>query len=188
MKYEMVIGLEIHVELGTKSKIFCSCSTQFGGKPNTNVCPVCLGMPGVLPVLNERVVEYAVKAGLALNCEIAKYSKLDRKNYFYPDLPKAYQVSQYDLPLCIGGYLDVAVGDETTRVGITRIHIEEDAGKLVHTQDGTLIDYNRCGVPLIEIVTEPDIRSAEQRWNSQKALEIFCFTQKYLTVKCRKAL
>lgn len=162
MKYEMVIGLEIHVELGTKSKIFCSCSTQFGNKPNTNVCPVCLGMPGVLPVLNERVVEYAVKAGLALNCEIAKFSKLDRKNYFYPDLPKAYQVSQFDLPLCIGGYLDVAVGEETTRVGITRIHIEEDAGKLVHTQDGTLIDYNRCGVPLIEIVTEPDMRSAEQ--------------------------
>lgn len=162
MKYEMVIGLEIHVELGTKSKIFCSCSTQFGNKPNTNVCPVCLGMPGVLPVLNEKVVEYAVKAGLSLNCEIAKFSKLDRKNYFYPDLPKAYQVSQYDLPLCIGGYLDVSVGEETTRVGITRIHIEEDAGKLVHTQDGTLIDYNRCGVPLIEIVTEPDIRSAEQ--------------------------
>ncbi|NMC56890.1 MAG: Asp-tRNA(Asn)/Glu-tRNA(Gln) amidotransferase subunit GatB [Eubacteriaceae bacterium] len=162
MKYEMVIGLEIHVELGTKSKIFCSCSTQFGNKPNTNVCPVCLGMPGVLPVLNEKVAEYAVKAGLSLNCEIAKFSKLDRKNYFYPDLPKAYQVSQYDLPLCIGGYLDVSVGEETTRVGITRIHIEEDAGKLVHTQDGTLIDYNRCGVPLIEIVTEPDIRSAEQ--------------------------
>ena len=162
MKYEMVIGLEIHVELGTKSKIFCSCSTQFGDKPNTNVCPVCLGMPGVLPVLNERVVEYAVKAGLSLNCEIANFSKLDRKNYFYPDLPKAYQVSQYDLPLCIGGYLDVAAGEETTRVGITRIHIEEDAGKLVHTQDGTLIDYNRCGVPLIEIVSEPDIRSALQ--------------------------
>jgi len=162
MKYEMIIGLEIHVELGTKSKIFCSCSTQFGSKPNSNVCPVCLGMPGVLPVLNERVVEYAIKAGLALNCQIAKYSKMDRKNYFYPDLPKAYQVSQFDFPLCLNGYLDVQTNDETTRVGITRIHIEEDAGKLIHVQDGTLIDYNRCGVPLIEIVTEPDIRSAEQ--------------------------
>jgi aspartyl-tRNA(Asn)/glutamyl-tRNA(Gln) amidotransferase subunit B len=162
MKYEMIIGLEIHVELGTKSKIFCSCSTQFGSKPNSNVCPVCLGMPGVLPVLNERVVEYAIKAGLALNCEIAKYSKMDRKNYFYPDLPKAYQVSQFDFPLCLNGYLDITTNKETTRIGITRIHIEEDAGKLIHAQDGTLIDYNRCGVPLIEIVTEPDIRSAEQ--------------------------
>jgi aspartyl-tRNA(Asn)/glutamyl-tRNA(Gln) amidotransferase subunit B len=162
MKYEMVIGLEIHVELGTKSKIFCSCSTKFGSKPNTNVCPVCLGMPGVLPVLNERVVEYAIKAGLALNCQIAKYSKMDRKNYFYPDLPKAYQVSQFDYPLCLKGYLDINTNNETTRVGITRIHVEEDAGKLIHTQDSTLIDYNRCGVPLIEIVTEPDIRSAEQ--------------------------
>lgn len=162
MKYEMVIGLEIHVELGTKSKIFCSCSTKFGSKPNTNVCPVCLGMPGVLPVLNERVVEYAIKAGLALNCQIAKYSKMDRKNYFYPDLPKAYQVSQFDYPLCLKGYLDINTNNETTRVGITRIHVEEDAGKLIHTQNSTLIDYNRCGVPLIEIVTEPDIRSAEQ--------------------------
>jgi len=162
MKYEMVVGLEIHAELATKSKIFCSCSTQFGSSPNTNVCPVCLGMPGVLPVLNKKAVEYAVKAGLALNCRIAKFSKLDRKNYFYPDLPKAYQVSQYDHPLCVNGYFDINHNDDIKRIGITRIHIEEDAGKLVHTQGGTLIDYNRCGVPLIEIVTEPDIRSAQQ--------------------------
>lgn len=159
--YETVIGLEIHCELATKTKIFCSCPTEFGAEENENVCPVCLGLPGSLPVLNEKVVEYAVKAGLALNCEIANYSKSDRKNYFYPDLPKAYQISQFDLPLCVGGYL--MIEDEQgspKKIGITRIHIEEDAGKLIHTSSGTLLDNNRCGVPLIEIVTEPDMRSA----------------------------
>ena len=150
-EFEMVIGVEVHVELKTKSKIFCGCSTAFGAQPNTQCCPVCMGMPGVLPVLNEKVVEYAVRAGLATNCSIAEFSKQDRKNYFYPDLPKAYQISQYDLPLCQHGYLDIDCG-APKRIGITRIHIEEDAGKLVHTAGGeTLCDYNRCGVPLIEI-------------------------------------
>ena len=161
--YEMVIGLEVHVELKTKTKIFCGCSTTFGAAPNTQCCPVCMGMPGTLPVLNEQVVEYAVKAGLATHCTIARYSKEDRKNYFYPDLPKAYQISQYDLPLCAHGWLDIQTKAGEKRIGITRIHIEEDAGKLIHTASGgTLCDYNRCGVPLIEIVSEPDIRSAEE--------------------------
>lgn len=163
MEYDIVIGMEIHAELATKSKIFCSCSTAFGADENTHACPVCLGMPGVLPVLNEKVVEYAARAGLALNCKIANYSKMDRKNYFYPDLPKAYQTSQFDLPICTGGTVEIEVNGETKKVGITRIHIEEDAGKLIHeSADGTLIDVNRCGVPLIEIVTEPDITSAEE--------------------------
>ena len=161
--YEMVIGLEVHVELKTKTKIFCSCPTTFGAEPNTQCCPVCMGYPGTLPVLNKKVVEYAVKAGLATNCKIANYSKEDRKNYFYPDLPKAYQISQYDLPLCEHGWLDVETEVGAKRIGITRIHIEEDAGKLVHDDThGTMIDCNRCGVPLIEIVSEPDIRSAEE--------------------------
>jgi len=163
MKYELVIGLEIHCELKTKSKIFCSCPTTFGAQENENVCEVCLGLPGTLPVLNKTVVEYAVRAGLALNCEIAHFSKLDRKNYFYPDLPKAYQISQYDLPLCLRGHLDItddAGADK--QVGITRIHIEEDAGKLIHAGNSTLLDNNRCGVPLIEIVSEPDMRSAHE--------------------------
>lgn len=164
MPYEIVIGLEVHAELSTKSKIFCGCTTAFGGDVNTHTCPICTGMPGTLPVLNKKVVEYAVKAGLATNCKIAEFSKQDRKNYFYPDLPKAYQISQYDLPLCQNGHIDIEANGETKRIGITRIHIEEDAGKLLHDQDatGTLIDYNRCGVPLIEIVSEPDIRSAEE--------------------------
>ncbi len=161
--YEMVIGLEVHVELKTKTKIFCNCKTDFGAEPNTHVCPVCMGMPGTLPVLNKKVVDYAIKAGLATNCSIARFSKQDRKNYFYPDLPKAYQISQYDLPLCEHGYVDIETAGGSKRVGITRIHIEEDAGKLVHDAKlGTLIDCNRCGVPLIEIVSEPDIRSAEE--------------------------
>ena len=161
--YEMVIGLEVHVELKTKTKIFCSCPTDFGAAPNTQTCPVCLGLPGTLPVLNGKVVDYAVKAGLATNCTIARFSKQDRKNYFYPDLPKAYQISQYDLPLCEHGWLDIETVDGTKRIGITRIHIEEDAGKLMHDDEkGTMIDCNRCGVPLIEIVSEPDIRSAEE--------------------------
>ncbi len=161
--YEMVIGLEVHVELKTKTKIFCSCPTAFGAEPNTQCCPVCAGMPGVLPVLNEKVVAYAIRAGLATHCEIARFSKSDRKNYFYPDLPKAYQISQYDLPLCANGYVDIATEEGEKHVGITRIHIEEDAGKLVHDEKyGTLIDLNRCGVPLIEIVSEPDMRSAKE--------------------------
>lgn len=161
--YEMVIGLEVHVELKTKTKIFCSCSTAYGAAPNTQICPVCMGLPGVLPVLNGKVVEYAVKAGLATNCTIAHYSKQDRKNYFYPDLPKAYQISQYDIPLCENGYITIETAEGSKRIGITRIHIEEDAGKLVHDDKyGTMIDCNRCGVPLIEIVSEPDIRSAEE--------------------------
>lgn len=164
MEYEVVIGLEVHAELATRSKIYCTCTTEFGGEPNTHCCPICTGMPGVLPVLSKKVVEYAVKAGLASNCHIAPYSKQDRKNYFYPDLPKAFQTSQYDLPLCTDGYLEIEADGQTKKIGITRIHIEEDAGKLVHDEWGgdTLIDYNRCGVPLIEIVTEPDLRSAQE--------------------------
>ncbi len=163
MEYEVVIGLEVHAELSTKTKIYCGCTTEFGGSPNTHCCPVCTGMPGALPVLNEKVVEYAVKAGLATGCEIAKFSKQDRKNYFYPDTPRAYQISQYDLPLCEHGKIDIKVGDTDKTIGITRIHIEDDAGKLVHDNytGGTLIDLNRAGVPLIEIVSEPDMRSAE---------------------------
>lgn len=166
--FETVIGLEVHVELKTASKIFCSCSNSFGDEPNTNVCPVCSGFPGMLPVLNRQVVEYAIMTGLALNCEIAEYSKFDRKNYFYPDLPKAYQISQYDLPICKNGYLDIELpGLPGKRIGITRAHMEEDAGKLVHQGDITttpfsLVDLNRSGVPLLEIVSEPDMRSAQE--------------------------
>ncbi len=177
-QYEMVIGLEVHVELKTKTKIFCGCSTAFGAAPNTQCCPVCTGMPGALPVLNRKVVSYAVKAGMATNCRIAHYSKEDRKNYFYPDLPKAYQISQYDLPLCEQGYLDIETDAGVKRIGITRIHIEEDAGKLIHVEGkGTLIDCNRCGVPLIEIVSEPDIRSAaEARAYVQKLRAVMLYT------------
>ena len=162
--YELVVGLEVHAELSTKTKIFCSCPTQFGGDPNTHCCPVCMAMPGALPVLNEKVVEYAVKAGLATSCEIARESKNDRKNYFYPDLPKSYQISQFDKPLCIGGHIDLETSKGMKRIGITRIHIEEDAGKLNHNEfgGGSLVDLNRAGVPLIEIVSEPDMRSVEE--------------------------
>ncbi|MGL4606111.1 MAG: Asp-tRNA(Asn)/Glu-tRNA(Gln) amidotransferase subunit GatB [Eubacteriaceae bacterium] len=178
MEYEIVIGMEIHVELGTKTKIFCSCPTEFGQEENTHTCPVCLGMPGVLPVLNEKVVEYATRAGLALNCQIANFSKMDRKNYFYPDLPKAYQTSQFDLPICTGGVVEIEVDNVKKDIGITRIHIEEDAGKLLHeSADGTLLDVNRCGVPLIEIVTEPDMRSAEEaRAFAEKVRNILEYT------------
>ena len=162
--YEVVMGLEVHAELSTKSKIFCSCSTEFGGDPNTHCCPVCMAMPGTLPVLNERVVEYAVKAGLATNCEIARNSKNDRKNYFYPDLPKAYQISQFDMPLCEHGYVEIETENGPKKIRLTRIHIEEDAGKLNHDpyRGGSLVDLNRAGVPLIEIVSEPDINSVEE--------------------------
>ena len=163
-EYEAVIGIEMHAELSTKTKIYCGCINEFGGEINTHCCPVCTGMPGTLPVLNEKVVEYAIKAGCALNCSIAELSKQDRKNYFYPDLPKAYQISQFDIPLCADGYVDIPLESGTKRIGITRIHIEEDAGKLLHDASDTdsLVDFNRCGVPLIEIVSEPDLRSSEE--------------------------
>lgn len=162
-KYEVIVGLEIHAELCTKTKIFCSCKNSFGAEVNTQCCPVCMGMPGTLPTLNKQVVDYAILMGHALNCSINRITKQDRKNYFYPDLPKSYQISQFDIPLCEHGYLDILVGNEEKRIGITRIHIEEDAGKLIHADgfEGTLADYNRCGVPLIEIVSEPDLRGAE---------------------------
>ncbi|MDP4153087.1 MAG: Asp-tRNA(Asn)/Glu-tRNA(Gln) amidotransferase subunit GatB [Bacillota bacterium] len=164
MKYIPVIGLEVHAELNTKTKIYCGCANKFGSEVNTNCCPICSGMPGTLPVLNKNVVEYAARMGLATNCKINTVTKQDRKNYFYPDLPKAYQISQFDIPLCEHGYLDIHVSGGKKRIGITRIHIEEDAGKLLHEEafNGTLVDYNRCGVPLIEIVSEPDIRSSEE--------------------------
>ena len=159
--YEVVIGLEVHAELATKTKIFCSCKTNFGGETNTQCCEVCTGQPGSMPVMNEKVVEYGAKAGLATNCRISKYSKMDRKNYFYPDLPKAYQISQFDLPLCQNGHIMLKSGK---KIGITRIHMEEDAGKLLHDEytASSLIDMNRCSVPLIEIVSEPDIRTKEE--------------------------
>lgn len=168
MKYESVIGLEVHVELKTKTKIFCGCSTEFGAEPNTHVCPICLGLPGVLPVLNKEVLHFAIKAGLALHCDILPFSKFDRKNYYYPDLPKNFQTSQFDLPICKGGYVDIEVNGEARRIHLTRIHMEEDAGKLVHsgatidTSDSTCVDYNRTGVPLLEIVGEPELRSGEE--------------------------
>lgn len=164
MNYEIVIGLEIHVELSTKSKIFCGCTTEFGGDVNTHCCPICTSMPGTLPVMNKKVVEYAAKAGLAMNCDIANLSKMDRKNYFYPDLPKAYQISQFDLPICLDGHVDIKSDGKDKTIGITRIHMEEDAGKLIHDKwdNGSLVDYNRCGVPLIEIVSEPDMRSPQE--------------------------
>jgi aspartyl-tRNA(Asn)/glutamyl-tRNA(Gln) amidotransferase subunit B len=164
MSYETIIGLEIHAELKTKTKIFCNCSTKFGAKPNENTCPICMGLPGTLPVLNEEVVHLAVKAGTALNCKINKLNKMDRKNYFYPDLPKAYQISQFDLPICGAGHVDIETDDGKRTVRLNRIHIEEDAGKLVHMEyePYSLIDYNRVGVPLIEIVTEPDMHSPQE--------------------------
>jgi aspartyl-tRNA(Asn)/glutamyl-tRNA(Gln) amidotransferase subunit B len=173
MAFETIIGLEIHVELATKSKIFCSCSTEFGAKPNENTCPICIGLPGTLPVLNEEVVNLAIGAGNALNCDINMINKFDRKNYFYPDLPKAYQISQFDLPICENGFIDISVDGNRKRIKLTRIHLEEDAGKLVHLEDEpvTLIDYNRTGVPLIEIVTEPDLRSPEEAIAFLKSLK-----------------
>ncbi|RXZ79835.1 Asp-tRNA(Asn)/Glu-tRNA(Gln) amidotransferase subunit GatB [Paenibacillaceae bacterium] len=177
--YETVVGLEVHVELHTNSKIFCGCSTAFGAPPNTHTCPVCLGHPGVLPVLNRQAVEYAMKAAMALNCEIATESKFDRKNYFYPDSPKAYQISQYDKPIGENGWIDIEVNGETKRIGITRLHLEEDAGKLTHVEGGyaSLVDLNRVGTPLVEIVSEPDIRTPEEAkayLEKLKAIMLYC--------------
>lgn len=165
MEWEIVMGLEVHTELSTKTKIFCGCSTEFGGEPNTHVCEICSGMPGTLPILNKNVVEYAVRTGIATNCTITQNNKFDRKNYFYPDLPKAYQISQLYLPICRNGYIEVKDNyGNPKKIGIHEIHMEEDAGKLVHDEfdDCTLVDYNRCGVPLLEIVSEPDFRTAEE--------------------------
>jgi aspartyl-tRNA(Asn)/glutamyl-tRNA(Gln) amidotransferase subunit B len=169
MRYEIVCGIETHIELATNTKIFCGCTTAFGGDPNTHCCPVCTGQPGSLPVLNKKVVEYAVRAGLAVHCKINNISHMDRKNYVYPDLPKAYQISQYDEPLCEHGYIELESGK---RIGITRIHIEEDAGKLVHENGYTYVDYNRGGVPLIEIVSEPDISSPEEAKEYAEKLQL----------------
>ena len=176
VKYEMVAGLETHVELSTRTKIFCGCTTAFGGEPNTHCCPICIGLPGTLPKLNERVVEYAIKAGLATHCRIAENARMDRKNYVYPDLPKAYQISQFDKPLCEGGYIELSNG---RKIRLTRIHIEEDAGKLVHERGDTYVDYNRGGVPLIEIVSEPDIRSIDE---AKEYLEKIQLIMKYIGV------
>jgi len=179
-KYELVIGLEVHVELNTKSKAFCGCPTKFGAEANSHICPVCLGLPGSLPVINRGMVERAVRAGLALNCEIAEKTKFDRKNYYYPDLPKAYQISQYDMPIATKGFLEIVMKDGTRKkIGITRLHMEEDAGKLVHlTKTGqigdaeeSLVDYNRGGVPLNEIVSEPDMRTPEEAYLYLNALK-----------------
>lgn len=180
MKYETVIGLEVHVELSTKSKIFCGCPTEFGAPPNTNACPICLGHPGALPVLNKRAVEFAIKAALALNCEIGELSIFDRKNYFYPDLPKAYQTSQQDYPIGRNGWIDIEVNGEKKRIRINRLHLEEDAGKLIHSEygDATLVDYNRSGVPLVEIVSEADLRSpAEARAYMEKIRSIMQYCE-----------
>ena len=174
-KFQPIIGLEVHAQLLTQSKIFCSCSTTFGAEENTQVCPICLGMPGVLPVLNRKAVEFAIKMGLATHCQIASHSVFARKNYFYPDLPKGYQISQYDAPLCYDGYLEIEQGDRMKKIGISRIHLEEDAGKSIHTEawvneNETLVDLNRCGIPLIEIVSKPDIRSPQEAYLYLSAL------------------
>ncbi|SFT17114.1 Asp-tRNA(Asn)/Glu-tRNA(Gln) amidotransferase subunit GatB [Paenibacillus sp. BC26] len=177
--YETVVGLEVHVELHTKSKIFCGCSTSFGAPPNTHTCPICLGHPGVLPVLNRQALEFAMKAAMALNCQIADISKFDRKNYFYPDSPKAYQISQFDKPVGEHGWIDIEVNGKTKRIGITRLHLEEDAGKLTHVEGGfaSLVDFNRVGTPLVEIVSEPDIRTPEEAkayLEKLKAIMLYC--------------
>ena len=171
MNYETVIGLEVHVHLSTRTKAFCGCSTAFGAEPNTQVCPVCLGFPGSLPVFNEEALTRAIKVALALNCKVQEYTKFDRKNYFYPDLPKNYQVSQYDLPLSLAGFLDIEMDAKALRIGITRVHMEEDAGKLIHRGEVSLVDFNRTGVPLLEIVSEPDIHSPEEAYEYLMALK-----------------
>jgi len=164
MDYETVIGLEVHLHLNTKTKAFCGCSTEFGKEPNSQVCPICLGFPGSLPVLNKAALDFAIKVALALNCKIQEYTKFDRKNYFYPDLPKNYQISQYDLPLSRDGFLDVVIDGEPKRIGIRRVHLEEDAGKLIHRNEASLVDFNRAGIPLLEIVSEPEIYSPQEAY------------------------
>jgi len=171
MEYEAIIGLEVHVHLKTKTKAFCGCSTEFGQEPNSQVCPVCLGFPGSLPVLNKVALDYAVKVALALNCKVQEYTKFDRKNYFYPDLPKNYQISQYDLPIAKNGFLDIDSDGKTKRIGIRRVHLEEDAGKLIHQQDLSLVDFNRTGIPLLEIVSEPDINSPQEAYEYLTSLK-----------------
>jgi aspartyl-tRNA(Asn)/glutamyl-tRNA(Gln) amidotransferase subunit B len=172
VKYEAVIGLEVHAQMLTETKVFCGCSTKFGSGPNTQTCEICIGMPGVLPVLNKKALEFAIRTGLATNCTISSYSRFARKNYFYPDLPKGYQISQYEHPICELGFIDVVVDGETRRIGITRIHMEEDAGKNIHEGGGnySFVDLNRAGVPLMEIVSEPDIRSPKEASEYMKKL------------------
>lgn len=171
MKYEAVIGLEVHTQLKTKTKAFCGCSTEFGNEPNTQVCPVCLGFPGALPVLNKVALDYAIKVCLALNCKVQKYTKFDRKNYFYPDLPKNYQISQYDLPLSRDGFLDINLNGRSKQIGVRRIHLEEDAAKLIHQEDTSLVDFNRAGIPLLEIVSQPEINSPEEAYEYLSSLK-----------------
>ena len=177
MKYEAIIGLEVHAQMLTETKIFCGCSTKFGSEPNTQTCPVCTGMPGVLPVLNKKALEFAMKTALAMNCKISPYSRFARKNYFYPDLPKGYQISQYELPICEHGYIEIIVNKTIKKIGITRIHMEEDAGKNIHesTVGGgnfSFVDLNRTGVPLMEIVSEPDMRTPIEAVEYMKKLKI----------------
>ncbi len=179
MDYETVIGLEVHLHLNTKTKAFCGCSTEFGSAPNSQVCPVCLGFPGSLPVFNKVALDYAIKVALALNCKVEEYTKFDRKNYFYPDLPKNYQISQYDLPLSRHGFLDIEIDGKVKRIGITRVHMEEDAGKLIHQEEASLVDFNRCGIPLLEIVSEPDMNSPQEAY---EYLTLLKSTIEYLDV------
>ena len=171
MNYEAVIGLEVHLHLNTKTKAFCGCSTEFGKEPNSQVCPVCLGFPGTLPVFNQTALNHAIKVALALGCKIQEYTKFDRKNYFYPDLPKAYQISQYDLPLSLNGFLNIDSGENIKRIGITRVHMEEDAGKLIHEDKASLVDFNRTGIPLLEIVSEPDMNTPEEAYQYLSTLK-----------------
>jgi aspartyl-tRNA(Asn)/glutamyl-tRNA(Gln) amidotransferase subunit B len=171
VKYQTVIGLEVHLQLNTKTKAFCGCSTDFGNTPNSNVCPVCLGFPGSLPVYNRQALNSAIKLALAFGCQIQEHTKFDRKNYFYPDLPKNYQISQYDLPLSRNGYLDILINNFPKRIGITRVHLEEDAGKLIHETDISLVDFNRTGIPLLEIVSEPDLNSPQEAFDYLTSLK-----------------